>query len=281
MNLLRETIGDASFPEAKPVVSRGESDLSPSVQGRIHVVSAPESTAQSNRLAETAYRGMEITLASIGLLVTLPLMLIIAALIRLDTPGPVLFFHKRPSRSTCMRGRDLEGRADLRPPPGGYDQDALYYVPSYFTLIKFRTMYWDARERFPRYYDYKYSSQEFRRQYPTIKEDPRVTRIGRILRKLSVDELPNLWSVVIGDITLVGPRPEAPEVLQYYTQEEMYKFTTKPGITGLAQISGRGLLNWGQTLELDLQYVRARSVALDLKIILLTIKQVVTRHGAF
>ena len=80
---------------------------------------------------------------------------------------------------------------------------------------------------------------------------------------------------------LVGPRPEAPEVLQYHTPEEMIKFTCKPGITGLAQISGRGLLNWGETMALDLEYVRTRSVALDLKIILLTIKRVVTRHGAF
>jgi lipopolysaccharide/colanic/teichoic acid biosynthesis glycosyltransferase len=102
-----------------------------------------------------------------------------------------------------------------------------------------------------------------------------------VLRRLSLDELPNLWSVVIGEMSLVGPRPEAPEVLQYYTPEEMTKFTFRPGITGLAQISGRGLLNWGETLALDLEYVRTRSVALDLKIILLTIWRVLTRHGAF
>ncbi len=79
---------------------------------------------------------------------------------------------------------------------------------------------------------------------------------------------------------LVGPRPEAPEVVQHYTPEEMLKFTCRPGITGLAQISGRGLLNWGDTLALDLEYVRTRTVALDLKILLLTIKRVVARHGA-
>ena len=111
--------------------------------------------------------------------------------------------------------------------------------------------------------------ENFHAQFPTIQDDPRVTRVGGTLRKLSLDEIPNLWSVVVGDMSLVGPRPEAPEVLQYYTPEEMTKFTCKPGITGLAQISGRGLLNWGETLALDLQYVRNRSVALDLKIILL------------
>ena len=109
----------------------------------------------------------------------------------------------------------------------------------------------------------------------------RVTRIGRILRKLSVDELPNFGSVFVGDMRLVGPRPEAPEVLQYYTVEEMYKFACKPGISGLAQISGRGFLNWGETLAWDLQYIRTRTVALDLKIILVTLKNLVTRRGAF
>ncbi len=121
------------------------------------------------------------------------------------------------------------------------------------------------------------STVSFRR----FQNDPRVTRAGRLLRQLSLDELPNLWSVLTGEMSLVGPRPEAPEVLQYYTPEEMTKLTLRPGITGLAQASGRGLLNWGETLALDLQYVRTRSVALDLKIILLTIKRVITRHGAF
>ena len=102
-----------------------------------------------------------------------------------------------------------------------------------------------------------------------------------MLRKLSIDELPNLWSVVKGDMALVGPRPEAPEVLQYYTPEEMVKFTLKPGITGLAQIRGRGLLDWGETIALDLEYLQNRSVLLDLKIIILTILRVITRHGAF
>ena len=82
-------------------------------------------------------------------------------------------------------------------------------------------------------------------------------------------------------MALVGPRPEAPEVLQFYTPAEMVKFTVKPGITGLAQISGRGLLNWGETLALDLEYVRRRSIAFDLKIVCLTVIRVITRHGAF
>jgi lipopolysaccharide/colanic/teichoic acid biosynthesis glycosyltransferase len=258
-------------------------DAKSASSGRVHVIPAPpsDSLAGSGVVAEAVYRALELGLASVALVVALPLMLLAAIVIRLDSPGPALFLHKRPARSRCAGGRDLEGRADLIPPPGGYAPCRDYYVPSYFTLIKFRTMHHDARTRFPAYYAYKFSQENFRSQFPTIHDDPRVTRVGRVLRKLSVDELPNLWSVLVGDMRLVGPRPEAPEVLQYYAPEEMIKFTLKPGITGLAQVGGRGLLNWGETLALDLQYVRTRSIALDLKIILLTIRRVLTRHGAF
>jgi lipopolysaccharide/colanic/teichoic acid biosynthesis glycosyltransferase len=249
--------------------------------GRVHVIPVPQGPPVPWNFADVAYRAFEIVLALIGLSVGFPVMLATAIVIRIDSPGPALFFHKRPARSVRGRGRDLVGRTDLIPPPGGYVPDALYYVPSYFTLIKFRTMHHDARTRFPALYAYKFTKENFHSQLPTLKEDPRVTRAGRVLRKLSVDELPNLWSVLIGDMGLVGPRPEAPETLQYYTPEEMIKFSFKPGITGLAQVGGRGLLNWGQTIALDLEYIRTRSVALDLKIILLTIKRVLTRHGAF
>lgn len=249
--------------------------------GRVHAVPANSFLAPPIEPTEAAYRAFELVVALVGLTATLPLMLAAAALIKWDSPGPALFFHKRPARSMLVRGRALVGRADLEPPPGGYESDKLYYVPRYFTLVKLRTMYHDARSRFPEYYAYEFAPCDFHKQYPTHKLDPRVTRVGRFLRRLSVDELPNLWSVLIGDMRLVGPRPEAPEVLQYYTPEEMYKFTCKPGITGLAQINGRGLLNWGETLAWDLIYVRTRSVALDLKIILVTLKHVVSRRGAF
>jgi lipopolysaccharide/colanic/teichoic acid biosynthesis glycosyltransferase len=248
--------------------------------GKLHAVPVRR-IAGSGWLAEAIYRGFEITLALIGLTVGLPLMLLGAALIVCDSPGPALFFHKRPARSTMIRGRELEGRADLLPPPGGFRPDALYYVPSYFILVKLRTMYDDARSHFPQFYAFEFPPGEFHRQYPTHRYDPRVTRVGRFLRRLSVDELPNLWSVLVGDMRLVGPRPEAPEVLRYYTPEEMYKFACKPGITGLAQINGRGHLNWGETLAQDLLYVHTRSVALDLKIIFVTLKQVIFQRGAF
>ena len=266
--------------DQRPALIAGVAEAGRS-RGRLHAVPVRDVVSSSHWLAEAVYRGVEVLVALFGLVAGLPLLLILAAMIRYDSPGPVFFLHQRPGRSRIVCGRDLKGRTDLLPPPGGFDANSLYYVPSYFTLAKFRTMYSDARTRFPDFYAYNYTPDEFHRQYPTIRHDPRVTRVGQVLRKLSVDELPNLWSVLAGDLRLVGPRPEAPEVLRYYSPEEMYKFAYKPGITGLAQINGRGLLNWGETIGFDLQYVRKRSVGLDVKIILMTLMRVSTRHGAF
>jgi len=249
--------------------------------GAVHAVPVFEVLGSSSWPVEALYRIFEILIAVIGLILGLPLMLLLAVLIRWDSPGPPLFFHTRPGRSKMVRGRELKGRLDLRPPPGGYESHKLYYVPSYFRMAKFRTMYSDSRSRFPEFYAYNFPPEEFHQQYGTRQNDPRVTRIGGILRKLSVDELPNLWSVLVGDMRLVGPRAEAPEVLRYYTCEEMYKFACKPGVTGLAQINGRGLLNWGETLAWDLKYIRTRSAWLDMKIILVTLKCVTLRWGAF
>ena len=280
-------------PPSDAITSAALTSKRPSAGAKCHAATTPaniakpyavplrEPPAASGRLAETVYRAFEILVSAIGLVVGLPLMLIGAALIRWDSPGPALFLHKRPARSILVRGRELRHRTDLRPPPGGYEPELLYYVPSHFTLAKLRTMHSDARARFPELYSYNFLPGEFHKQYPTLQHDPRVTRVGRVLRKLSIDELPNLWAVLIGDMRLVGPRPEAPEVLRYYTCEEMYKFACKPGITGLAQINGRGLLNWGETLAWDLEYVRTRSVMLDLKILLITLRRVIVRHGAF
>ena len=270
--------------DTAPVVSLPDrADRNIAYTGKVHAVPVPqpEVVGSSAPAVEALYRIFEVLVALFGLLLGLPIMLIEALLIRLDSPGPVLFVHLRPGQSVIKRGAALIGRSDLQPPPGGFKPDQLYYVPGFFRLVKFRTMYADARNRFPEYYAYNYTPEEFHRRYGTHPNDPRVTRIGRILRKLSVDELPNLWCVLIGDLRLVGPRPEAPEVLKYYTPEEMYKFACKPGITGLAQTNGRGLLNWGQTLAWDLEYIRRRTVGLDLRIIATTLKYVLLRRGAF
>ena len=111
--------------------------------------------------------------------------------------------------------------------------------------------------------------------------DPRVTPQGEWLRKSTLDELPNFWNVLRGDMALVGPRPEIPEMLPYYEGEMQLKFRVRPGITGLAQISGRGRLGFYETVKYDVEYVKNRSFRLDLKILLITIYKIVARDGAF
>ncbi|MGQ8367331.1 sugar transferase [Glaciecola sp. 1036] len=199
-----------------------------------------------------ALRLIEITVALIALTIGLPLMLFVAIVIVLDSRGPVLFVQKRVSAGTKL-----------------------------FRFTKFRTMYVDARERFPEWYAYKYDDKELQDLYFKVKEDPRITRQGRWLRKSTLDELPNFWCLLTGEMALVGPRPEIPEMLPYYKGEMLKKFTVRPGITGLAQVSGRGRLGFYETVDLDVEYVEKRSLMFDIKIVLLTVKGVIFRHGAF
>jgi lipopolysaccharide/colanic/teichoic acid biosynthesis glycosyltransferase len=113
-----------------------------------------------------------------------------------------------------------------------------------FRFVKFRTLYADARQRFPKLYSYQYTAEELEQLKFKVEDDPRVTPQGRWMRRSTLDELPNFWNVLTGDMALVGPRPEIPEMLRYYHGDMLLKFTVRPGITGMAQISGcngRGL----------------------------------------
>lgn len=197
-------------------------------------------------------RLFEIVVASVVLVLTLPLMLLIAGLIKLDSPGPVLFFQDRVGKDRRL-----------------------------FKFVKFRTLYADAKERFPELYAYRYTPEELQELRFKVEDDPRVTRQGRWLRRTSLDELPNFWNVLTGDMALVGPRPEIPEMLHYYRGRSLQKFSVRPGVTGLAQTSGRGRLSFLDTVRLDVDYVRTQSFTYDLKLIARTIKMVLIRDGAF
>lgn len=233
-------------------------------------------------LATALYRSFEFVLSLLALLLSLPLLALQVLIIKLDSPGPALFFQTRYGRSKIMRGADLAGRTDLMPASGHFEAERLYWVPTTFRFVKFRTMHVDAKQRFPSLYTYEFDSHDaFRAGFYKLDDDPRVTRAGRWLRRLTVDELPNLWSVLTGKIGLVGPRPENPVYLPYYSAEEMKKFTVRPGITGLAVVNGRGTLCIGGQIDWDLAYVRQRSIGLDLKTLLLTAWLVVVRKGAF
>ena len=199
-----------------------------------------------------AKRGLDIAVSLSLLILFLPVIALIAALIRLDSPGPVIFQQQRVAQGGRM-----------------------------FCFFKFRTMFVDARTRFPDLYAYRYGPEGFGDFYFKTPSDPRLTRVGRRLRRTSLDELPNLLNVLRGDMSLVGPRPELPEHLRYYGQRELVKFSVKPGVTGLWQIRGRARLRYVEQLESEIEYVQRRSFLLDLEILVRTPRAVLTGDGAF
>ena len=150
-----------------------------------------------------------------------------------------------------------------------------------FRFVKFRTFYVDSKSRFPELFAYQYDEAQIQHLKFKILDDPRATRVGRWLRKTSLDELPNFWNVLTGDMALVGPRPEIPEMLRYYHGEMRLKFSVRPGVTGMAQVSGRGRLGFLETVQLDVDYVKNRTAWGDVRIFLKTIKMVLLRDGAF
>jgi lipopolysaccharide/colanic/teichoic acid biosynthesis glycosyltransferase len=111
--------------------------------------------------------------------------------------------------------------------------------------------------------------------------DPRITRVGALLRRTSLDELPNLVNVLRGEMSIVGPRPTIPVQVEQYTERQRGRLAVKPGITGWAQVNGRTSLPWSERIELDLWYVEHRSLALDLRIIARTVALVLTGHGLY
>lgn len=197
-------------------------------------------------------RTIEIIVALLALGVWFPVNIAVALIIRRGTPGPVLFF-----------------------------QDRLGIGADKFKFVKFRTLYVDAKERFPEFYDYRYSPRELSKLHAKVKDDPRVTPQGIWLRKSTLDEMPNFWCLLTGRMALVGPRPELPEMLPYYKGEMLKKFSVRPGITGLAQVSGRGELSFYDTVKCDVRYVENKGALLDLKIIVMTLFNVFLRNGAF
>ncbi len=185
-------------------------------------------------------------LAVIGLALISPVLFAIALAVRLDSPGPAFFRQIRVGRG---------GRP--------------------FTFWKFRGMFVDARTRFPELYDYRYSQEEAQHLRFHPAQDPRVTRVGRFLRRTSLDELPNLMNVVTGDMSLVGPRPEIPELIPYYGEAAAEILSVRPGVTSYAKLVGRDHLDFGETLALDREYVRRRSLAFDLRLLVGTVLMIV------
>jgi exopolysaccharide biosynthesis polyprenyl glycosylphosphotransferase len=207
-------------------------------------------------LDKVRLNGMEVVLKTLldwtvalpGLLLLSPVLLAIAAAVRLDSPGPVL--HRRR----------VVGR-------GGTTFDAL----------KFRTMYADGDARLAAHPEARAALAADGK----LKDDPRVTRVGAVLRRWSLDELPQLWNVLRRQMSLVGPRMIVPAELAKYGKWDMNLLTVWPGLTGLWQISGRSELGYGERVQLDMHYIRNYSIWLDLFILLRTLPAVVRGEGAY
>ena len=194
-----------------------------------------------------ARRLRDLTAASLGLAILWPLILLLAALIKLDSPGTPIFKQTRIG----YRGRP-------------------------FTLYKFRTMVVGAEEQQPEIVDFR--THKFEKVKPSGR-DPRVTRLGWILRRTSLDELLQLLNVVKGDMSLVGPRPELPKVVDKFPPAYHLRHETRPGLTGLAQVNGLADVTYHEKVMYDLEYVKRQSSSFDLAILLRTVRVVLGGKG--
>jgi lipopolysaccharide/colanic/teichoic acid biosynthesis glycosyltransferase len=201
----------------------------------------------SNR-SPYAHRALDLVGSLVLIVVLTPLWLLIALTVGTTSKGGVLYRQTRVGR-------------DGQP----------------FTMLKFRTMHAHGHAR----REELLSLDEGNGVLFKIRRDPRVTRVGRLLRRLSLDELPQLLNVVSGTMSLVGPRPALPEETLLYSERESGRLRAKPGITGLWQVSGRSDLSWEHSVHLDLHYVRNASLALDLRILFRTVLAVVNGRGAY
>jgi lipopolysaccharide/colanic/teichoic acid biosynthesis glycosyltransferase len=198
---------------------------------------------------DVACRALDIVGTVAILLLLAPILVLLALIIKLDSPGPVIFRQRRV----------------------GLDQAT-------FMVAKFRTMRQDADHDVHR--DYVLALIASGTTAPKLAGDTRVTRVGKLLRKTSLDELPQLWNVLRGDMSLVGPRPPIPYEVEHYPPHWFARFAVKPGVTGLWQVSGRSEVSLEQMIELDIDYVRRRSPWFNAWILLRTVPAVLSARGA-
>ncbi len=183
------------------------------------------------------------------LLSAFPILLMVAIAIRIESPGAAIFSQSRIGLN-CRR----------------------------FRLYKFRSMYVNGDNRRKEVNNLSSDREGVCKKFVN---DPRITQIGRFIRKTSIDELPQLWNVVIGDMLLIGPRPALPKEVDEYSYRTMKRLNVKPGLTGLWQISGRADTTFEEQVNLDLKYIKNQSFLFDLKILFLTIPAVTSGKGAY
>lgn len=197
-------------------------------------------------------RIFDICFSLLILLLALPLCIIIGIIIKTTSKGPVFYSQERVGR-------------------GG--------IP--FRCIKFRTMHYNADQKLQSILEDPVKKHEWQSHHK-LKKDPRITFIGKLLRKISLDELPQFWNVIKGDLSVVGPRPVVrEEIIRHYGPKAYKILSIRPGVTGIWQVSGRNNTGYTKRVLLDEQYVDTRSFILDLKIILKTIPSMITPKGAY
>jgi Undecaprenyl-phosphate galactose phosphotransferase WbaP len=196
-------------------------------------------------------RGMDVTLVLLATPMLVPTMLLVALTVRLRSPGPIFFSHRRISRNGA-----------------------------FFPMWKFRTMCNNSAEVLEEYLAHHPAARAEWRKTHKLKYDPRITGIGLFLRRYSLDELPQIWNVLTGKMSLVGPRPIVAAEVEKYGSKFAYYCKVKPGVTGLWQVSGRSDLTYEQRVNLDCEYVKNWSLLMDIKILLRTFSSVVNQDGA-
>ncbi|OPX92329.1 undecaprenyl-phosphate galactose phosphotransferase WbaP [Pelotomaculum sp. PtaB.Bin117] len=197
-------------------------------------------------------RAFDLTAGAVVLLLLLPVMAAIALAVKLDSPGPAVFAHRRIGRG----GRE-------------------------FMCYKFRTMVVDAQEVLDKLLkENPVLCEEWERDFK-LKDDPRITRVGRFLRKTSLDELPQIFNVIKGEMSLAGPRPIVRKEIEKYKENIKYFYQVRPGLTGLWQVSGRNEIEYDERVQLDAWYVRNWSLWLDITLLLRTVAVVTARKGAY
>jgi lipopolysaccharide/colanic/teichoic acid biosynthesis glycosyltransferase len=223
-------------------------------------------------------RVFDITAVLLSVLLLLPLLVLIAVLIKLDSAGPVFFVQERIG----AKRKVVDGRIE--------------WIIQPFPFYKFRTMWHNVDSDLHQQYVQAYIEGDEAKMASLrpdsggadsgaatsykLNGDPRVTRVGQWLRRTSLDELPQIWNVLKGDMSLVGPRPPIPYEVRKYRPEHMRRLATIPGITGLWQVSGRCETTFEEMVQLDLEYIQKQSIWVDIKILLLTVPAVISEKGA-
>ncbi|MBI4319140.1 MAG: sugar transferase [Chloroflexi bacterium] len=258
----------------------------PSVEQRIH--------AQAKDAGRSAWyypfikSVLDVTICLMLLPFLVPTMALIAICIALDSPGPIIF------RQTRIRGRQGAAGGSFVTKSGSGPKDISQEpIESWngctFTMYKFRSMRHDSDDVAHRQFVEDFikggassaiAGDEDGAPVFKLVDDDRVTRVGRLLRKTSLDELPQLFNVLKGEMSLVGPRPALAYEVEMYKPWHLQRLDARPGITGLWQVKGRSRVSFERMVELDIQYVAERSILLDLKILALTVPAVFSQNGA-